>query len=599
MFGFIFAFILLTSSNFIFSFYNKRFEETLIISMGGIILFLYLFYIFNFLNIGYYILLIFLSGLLLYSVYKFTKAKNKKEILLNYFTPGFIIYTVCFIIIFLIVRHREVLLWDELRLWGAYPKALYYDGVLQLGNGVKLLSYMQSYQPGMPLFQFFFTKSAFAFKESYLFLSYALLCLSALLPITKKLTYKKWYLIPVFILILLFVPLFLANSRFDDLTYYYTLFIEPALGIFFAYTLYLSTQKMDNKIDKAAFYLSLSTLVLLKDTGIIFALTSCLSYFFIHRKEVKKNKKERFKLLIPILLCISLFFSWKVIQKINNTDNMYGQKMDMSEITTFFTNMTDEQKEILSSFLQKSKSPIFDSNFDRLEPYINFYTVSIFILSGMIIIICLKKKNEKRVFKIATIWYFIGSSIFVLGTLALYLFSLHGVECFQRYTSVVLTAGILFNIMVVTNGILNNEKIFNILGLYIALFFVMATPMKSPYNMDYLVEYAEKSKYLTDVVLENVKSDEKLALVYGSSTAEELEGVIYDHHIYMNLIDEGYMFPISCTLSLHEINYQDYDYIYLFIIHDEDIEEMSKIANEPVEKTTLYKIENNNFIKVS
>ena len=598
MLGLIFVFILLTSGNFIFSFYNKRFEETFAITLGGIIVFLYLFYILNLLVLGYYLLLTIILGLGIYSIYRFIKADNKKEILSNYFTPGFLIYTICFIVIYILVNNRVVLFWDELRLWGAYPKILYYDGSLQLGDGSKLIGMMQSYEPGMPLFQFFFTKTAFAFKESYLFLSYGLLCLSTMLPMTKKLSFKKWYLIPVFVLILLLVPLFLANSFFDGVTYYHTLFIEPALGLFFGYTIYLSMQKMDTKIDKAVFYLSLLTLVLLKDTGIIFALTACLSYFFINKKE-KHNKKEISKLLIPVLLCVTLFLSWKGVQKINNINNMYGQKMNVNEIVTFFTGMTEEQKEILGSFWRTSKEPVFDSNFNRVEPFINFYTVMLFILVSMIIITILKKKKERRPYKIATIWYFIGSTVFVLGTLGLYLFSYHEVLSFQRYVSVIITGGILFIVIAVVEGILNKEKYYNILGLYLILFFFVATPVKEPSSLDNLLNYYDQSITYTDVIEENVKPEDRLLFIYGSSTKENFEGTIYDHHVYMNLIDEGYEFPLSFVYNSQEIDYNNYDYIYLFIINDEDKEELSKIVNEPLEETTLYKVDNNKFVRVN
>ena len=80
---------------------------------------------------------------------------QRKEILKNLFTPGLLIYSLCFILIYFITRNNDVLLWDELRLWGAYPKILFYDGSLQLDGDAQLINIMRSYNPGMPLFLFY------------------------------------------------------------------------------------------------------------------------------------------------------------------------------------------------------------------------------------------------------------------------------------------------------------------------------------------------------------------------------------------------------------------------------------------------------------
>ena len=186
MLRYLIIFLLVSIGSVFFSFYNKKYEETLPITTGAIIIYLYITYIFNFLHIGYYILIGFISIIYIFCIYKFIKEKEKKKIIKNIFTPGFFIFIICFIIIIFIVSGNKVLLWDELRLWGAYPKILFYDGSLQLGDKVKLLNTMQSYEPGMPLFQYFFTKSTNHFIESDLFLAYALLGIIPLITSTNK-----------------------------------------------------------------------------------------------------------------------------------------------------------------------------------------------------------------------------------------------------------------------------------------------------------------------------------------------------------------------------------------------------------------------------
>ena len=516
------------------------------------------------------------------------------------------------------VYHRQVLLWDELRLWGAYPKLLYYDGTLQLGESAKLIPVMQSYQPGMPIFQYFFTKSALDFKEGYLFLAYAVLGMSILLPITKKLTWKHWYFFPIFVLIILLLPIAIGNSGFDSLTYYFTLYIEPMLGLYFGFAIYLSTRKNDDMVDYLTFILSIATLVLLKDTGIIFAAISYSSFLFIQKKKYRKlNRRRIIRLVAPILVCLLIFISWKGVQKIYLSNNMYASNVKSEEIIGFFTHMSSDQKQILKDFHESAKLTSFDSNYDLLERFASFYNIFLAIILCLGLIIFLKSKKEKYKYMIATTSYVLGSIFFELGLLALYLFSLHVVVCFQRYSSVVLTGGIIFIIMVVIDGLFDNEKYFNVIAIYLALFFVLFAPMKSPYlNIEgELMEAANESLEYTDVIDKNVnpKKDD-IVLVFGSSTGPDLGSVIYQHHMYMNLIDEGFEFLPSLVLSSEDSNaglynavdvnkimntIDDYDYVYFIIVNDEDKEEFASILGTDINDSTLYRIKNNKLEVVS
>jgi len=246
MFNILFPFLILSSGSLIGCLKNKKYEEIVPITALGIILVLFIFYLFNILKIGLYI--IYIITLIIYIIFFINiikKDKEERDKLLKYlFTPGFIIYISLFIIIFIITNNKEILLWDELRLWGAYPKILYYSSEIQLGSNVQLMDIMQSYTPGMPLFQYFFLKSIGIFKESHLILSYSILAISLLIPITKKITWKKWYLIPIIIIILILLPTIFYNSSHDGLEYYKTLFIEPIISITFAYSIFLTTKNI-------------------------------------------------------------------------------------------------------------------------------------------------------------------------------------------------------------------------------------------------------------------------------------------------------------------------------------------------------------------
>ena len=602
--SYIFVFLLLSVGSIFFSFYNKKYEESLPLTIGIIIIYLYIAYIFNILHIAFYILLSIIGFIYAYCIYRFIKEKEKKKVLKNIFTPGFIIFLLSYIVIFYIVRGREVLLWDELRLWGAYPKLLFYDGSIQLGKAAKLFQEMQSYEPGMPLFQFFFTKSSFRFIEGDLFLAYAIVGIAPLIATMKNFTFKHWYYIPILVVIGVCLPLVLANSSFDSMTYYYTLYIEPILGMYFAYTLYLSTKVKDDNFNYALFIISLCTLVLFKDTGIIFALTSIFSYLLINRK----NKDQKlFKKIIPILLCLLLLGSWKGVQKIYESQNLYSSTIRSQEIITFFTGMNKEQKNILNEFGETTLEKSYDSNFDKLEKFINIYTVFISIIIGMSFIIIKSNKNDKRKYKATLTSYIIGSLIFIIGTLLLYIFSIHRVASFQRYSSIVLNSGIIFIVLFILEKLPNLEKKWYPLVLYTSIFIILVTPIKGPYiQVTYLYEASGTSKVYSNKIAENIKPKESLLMIFGEATKKNLDGVIYHHHAYMNLIDEGFGWIPNTILLENEYTQTDsvlidkdltldkikekYDYIYFIVVKDEDKDQFSRLLETNIEESTLFKV---------
>lgn len=258
---------------------NKRYEEMMPMTVMVIIFTLFIFYILNIVLIGYYLILVAGAALVILSAVKFFKEKGiRKQAINNFFTPGLLIFAILAIMIYFVTRHNFVMLFDELRLWALYPKSIFVSNKLMLGSN---LHFSSDYYPGMPLFQYFFARNVGHFSEGHLYLSYALVVLSFLMPITKKVKWKNfWAIIPLIILLFTF-PMLFANSGFDTEYYYKSLYIDPALGMAFGYGLFLSTQDLKNdKYKYILFCLSLSMIVLMKAVGVVLAACVILSYLF-------------------------------------------------------------------------------------------------------------------------------------------------------------------------------------------------------------------------------------------------------------------------------------------------------------------------------
>lgn len=615
-----FALLALSSGSAFGAMYNKKFEETLPITVMGSMIFLYIFYIFNHLFLGLYILWAVMLLCYLLFIYKFIKSTKdiRKNILKNIFTPGLLIFIIVFCAITVITRGRFVLLWDELRLWGAYPKILYYDGSLQLGNNIQLMSKMQSYEPGVPLFQFLFAKSAGYFIESNLFLVYALLGVTTFLLITKKITWKKWYLIPIYSFLIFMIPLTLNNSNLDYLTYYNTLFVDPMLGIYFAYTLYLAyTNTIDKKYKLLLFTLGVCTLTLLKDTGVVFAICSCIAFIINLIINMKKNKeKVNLKyIFIPIISIILVFGSWKLVQRKYELQNMYSEKMDKTEISNFFKMPSEEQKQIVNDFKDGiNNRSIIVSSSERLTEYLTYKNLMVFLFLSFVILVILKEKSKRKSTIIAILMYLLGSIIFTIGTLGVYLFSLHVVESFARYMSTIITAGVVLLFLLIIDDLLEDNKCNEKYKCYISvviIIFIMILPIKLPDMGDklYFKDKNELGLIYSDHINKYLKNgeEEKVALIFSGNHYSDYSYVIYHHQIYMDLIDEGIKYKnITENLINENMTYdektifndflKDFDYAYFIVIDEIDKEIFNAYLDEPMYNSTLFKVNNNNGV---
>ncbi len=597
MVSYIFLFFLLSFGSVFFSFYGRKYEESLPISIGFIIIFLYVFYIFNILNIGYYFLLITIFFTYVYSIKKYihSNAKSREKFLKSLFTPGLIVFIIIYVLLYFITKDRSVLLWDELRLWGAYPKILYYNGAIQLGNDAQLFSMMQSYEPGMPLFQYFFAKSTFRFLESDLFFAYSIFGVSMLIPLCKNIDIKKSHLIPVVVILFALIPYILSNNAYDNLTYYYTLFIDPLLGFCFAYLLYSCLKIEDSYYFFGKFIIGVLVLVLLKDTGIIFSLISIIAFIINH---FKKTKRKNFVLYGTILfLTLTIFISWKITQKIYNSVNMYSTEIRYDEIKDFVKGSNENQQAIVKEFVNQLKNEyIYLSNFNFIKNNTNTILISSILFFFMIFILIAIKKSKKEyvTYKTSFILYWIGFMIFLLGLLLLYVFSLHRVASYQRYISSVFLAGFVLIFMILFEHSLKNNIRFIQLDFLFLIIAILVFPIKSPnINEQYFINIRNQIKNISDKISQKVPSNKQLIIMFTENYNVDFSYVIYHHNIYYELIDEQFKYLPMGFLDGENDNDElmNYDYVCMIVLSDIDSKNVFKETNISISNSELFSIE--------
>ena len=152
--------------------FKKKFEESIATVQLGIIVLLYFFYVLDFLAIGFWIICLLFTLTTVYAAIKIIKSHRLNNALRLVFRPSAVIYVLLLSLVYLTVRGNTVKLIDELHLWAALPKILFYHGgKLQLKESM-LLGY-QHYIPGVSLYLYFLERINVVFSEPLLYFGYA------------------------------------------------------------------------------------------------------------------------------------------------------------------------------------------------------------------------------------------------------------------------------------------------------------------------------------------------------------------------------------------------------------------------------------------
>lgn len=591
--------ILLSGSFFASIWYKKSSLNLLPLSIFSITVILYIFYMFNLLTVGFYLILIISFSLWILGIYKLFKEKTLKP-LEYFFTPGLFIFLIAILIIYIITKDNNVLLWDELRLWGAYPKALFYSGELQLGNNAILGESIQHYLPGMPLFQYFFTKSCGIFRESYLFLSYAIVGLSLFMPFLNKLSWKKWYIGLIILLIVLIFPLTFGNSPTitDFLSYYSTLFIDPILGIMFGYLMYLSINDVfKTKFSLINFCVTLMFMLLLKNTSLLFGIVSILSVItceiFIYKNI--KGKKLIFTILISIFCTLFISGSFKILLDIYNVTIYHVGNINIHSIIGFIFNMSNNQIIIFKKFADNFvKTPILLSNFSFIN---RFCTPLFFSILYAVILYFLSKKSKKK--QIGSIYITLGSILFIIGLIFLYVFDLNHVLSFARYINT-LNYALLFFIILNLFELYKSIKIKPLLiVLLISLLIIFPIYKIRPLNNS-LKEYKNISdKYTESISNSLIDEDNNIKILCIIDDNEGYYNVIYNHHMHLSTIGTNIFIPsdamytVNLNTSLDDFielyKTQNYNYIYILSLNDTLPNWFTNMVEDDIVVNQLYK----------
>ena len=594
-------FLILSSGSVIGStFLKKRYEEMLPLTVFSIMLIMFIFFLFNKLVFGLYFIYLLCTFLYLFSIYYIIKnADKRKDILKRFFSPGFLIFILSAITIFIITKDFFVALCDELRLWAAYPKALYYYNDTDLYH---VLGNMQGRIPGMPVFMYFITKTLGVFKDSILFLSYGIVSLSIFLPLAKKVTWKKWYLVILLSILFIFFPLAFANNNFDYISYYRTLFIDPILGLIFGYSIYLVYKGFKEKTDYITFIVVICSMCLIKEIGMMLSLISAILFMYfsiINRKKEKRNKKVLKKSLICLLSVLIISIGWFIFKStLNEATSVLENSLSttLQTVYNFIISPNIKQRFILNEFVNQ----IFNNSVLLIR--INNYGITLLplllIFTMYIGAIYFLSDRDKKILG-ASISLYIALISTLLMHLLVYLFVIERVDCYPRYIGTIISAisvFILFVLIDKSNLDYKKRKEFTILLiLYLTLISIFC-PIKLPKLI-----YESTFKTVIDVAIQSGKEvssfsleeNSKILMVHKGKNHELMASLLsYELIQYKLIADENHIYSIGVSdKSKLEESLKTYNPEYVFfysIVYSQSTELYDYV--DKLEKNRIYKV---------
>ncbi len=521
-------FIIISSgSMFVTTFFKRKYEETIPLTIFSIIFILFFSGVFGFLKLGVYI--IYIISLLLYflSIFKFIKTKKDNNVLKNTFTPAFFMYAFTFLLLFWGNYNRVACNWDEFSHWADIVKAMY--TINDFGTNSLSNSYFKSYPPVMALFQYFIQKINGSFSEWLLYFSYQILCFSLFMPFLKDLKHKDIRKnLLIYILILMIVSIFYTD-------FYNSILIDAFLGILFGFIFSIMFINDDyDYLNIITIILAISIISIVKDVGMLFAIISLFVFIidliFYKPKEHFNYKNSFYKSTIVLIATFLLAFTkimWKNNLTKNNVGIAFSSKIKYKEFIKILIgkgsidNTGSYRISVFENYVHNLcvyEMKIGNFSFNNIQILLILFA-ALYIVYSLYCKLDEKNIKRNRFFMYSTI---ISTFIYIIGLAATYMYKFTEYEAllvasFQRYLNIILTMILVFVFILMLNIFIKTEKFKKII-LTMIFIVLLSTPYISLFNFihrdNVQKSIAIRNPYVEIVEKANALVDQKDSRIY-------------------------------------------------------------------------------------
>lgn len=614
-------FIILISSGSVFcaSYFNKKYEETLFKTCSAIIIVSFLLGIIGLLRFSTLIICLAGIALIVLGILKAIKDNKVNELLKNIFTPGFVVFIVLTIIMFLGVYNKLFNYCDEFSHWGDSVKMMTILG--DFITNPNSHSLFKSYPPAMSLFQYTLEEinifiSGEAFSEWLCYIAYNILCIAFVLPICSKMSYKR-----LFAPITVVVAIFLIPLSFYDY-FYLSTYIDGFLSFLMASGLLCLLFHKENDI---WFHISMCmimfVLTLSKDAGIGFALFLLIGYVIRLLLESKGKIICKGNIISVVAGALSIAIPkvlWSINIAINKANVAFGNKIDLVNLVNVLIGRDDSYRgKVLKNYVTALiVDGYYPGKTGLFVNYICFILITVFTAYFIIKLLTNKQMSDDTKGKSTFISLVCSIILYTISLCVVYMYSFSEGEAlylasFERYIHIVFLGAWLFIILALIVYVDNLDKWRScILGFIICFLFynsdleaalTFVTNVYAKSSIQFRSEYND----VVEKTLQFVDGNDKVWFIEQGETSEK--SLQYQFLIRPNYIsgensigspvyeDDTITEYMTADDWKNELLKGDFDYVLLYKINDDFIEEFGTVFEKPqdIVERNIYKVNKN------
>ena len=288
---------------------RRRLEEVLAPFLCGLMLVLYGLSIFQLLALMDWIApaaAVLLAGCWLVKSMQHGGKNALKETAGLLITPGMLCFVLTTAVLVVLSRDHVVHSTDDIYYWSIEAHSIFaHNGLV---NAARHLSpRFMTYTPGMQLWQWVGLHTLGEWSEACMYAVLWVCYMAFLLPLTKNMTWRKWYLIPLVSMCMICIPTLMNVDAYDMLRVDTMLSLCMGYAMVQAYRLHRSA---DGRWELTCFGLALCALVLLKQIGIAWSVMAMLFVWIIWKPD---SFLRRWHLAVTCAAPLLVFVSWKVV----------------------------------------------------------------------------------------------------------------------------------------------------------------------------------------------------------------------------------------------------------------------------------------------
>lgn len=549
--------------------FNKKYEEVLPITCMGIGFLLFLSGLLGCLKEGAFLALGIAVMLYFFAIVEFIKNRNEivnifKKFARDYFSAGFLVFVFIYVILNFSMRGLLAREWDDFSHWTDIVKVM--TTMNDFGTNPESHSLFNSYPPAMALFQYMLQKlnrflgSGETFSEWRCFFAYQIYMISSVMPMMKKSKYKNIVHNITFMAIILLVPLIFFDFVYNSSK------IDPFLAMLTSAGLLeiISRKKEEKDIFYSIYiWILIATLVLSKDSGMIFAIFISIAYVADCCLDPLKLSKKR-TLVFSLITFLALYIPkmlWKLHLNHTKAEIHFSEKIDWAVLLNVILGKdTSYKRDVMTSFFSALLEKRICLGFLGVE--VNYLTVILVeILLVFILLVIFYKKGyflEKQGFAYG-INFLILMVGYTLGMCVLYMFKFSEEEVLklaslERYLGTVFMVGAMLVLCLIWKILLDGaEKERKLFGSILLVLTLIICPVDKflhvmdGTNIAEAVYVREGTSYLIEKILHTCDGNDKICLVNQNGIGHE--SLMLKYGVRPNVMD------MSLTEKISEIAY--------------------------------------------